>query len=195
MPKIIRQNIVENREFRRQQLMAAATELALTKGARFITVAAVARKAGVARSSLYEYFSSSSDLIANLIIDELEYFTERLDQVIKDDLDPYQKIENWISEGLQYVVDGRHMLVKTLNSVAPPDDRKNEIALGHKKLVAPLRQALLATGVADLQQAASFISGVTDAASVRIESGFDAALEIQNAKDFAIAGIRALVKK
>ena len=78
MPKIQAATIGENREMRRQQLMSAALELAMSKGAGAITVAAVAQKAGLARSSIYEYFSSSADLVADLVIEELDYYTVRL---------------------------------------------------------------------------------------------------------------------
>ena len=177
---------------RRQQLISAAMELALDQGAQAVSVAAVAAKAGLARSSIYEYFASSADLIADLVIEELDYYCTRLGEAIKDATDPFEKLELWIAEGLRYVQDGRHMLVKSLNTVATPDFRNEEIALGHRKLIAPLREALAATGIKDLASASAFISSVTDAASVRIEAGNDAELEIRNATTFAIAGLRAL---
>lgn len=194
MPKIQAASISANREMRRQQLIGAALELAMDQGAQAVTVAAVAQKAGLARSSIYEYFASSADLIADLVIEELEYYEKRLAEAIKDATDPFEKLELWIAEGLRYVKDGRHMLVKSLNTVATPDFRRDEIALGHRKLIAPLREALSATGIKDLAGAGSFISSVTDAASVRIEAGNDAELEIRNATIFAIAGLRALAQ-
>ena len=195
MPKIQAPTLVAHRELRRQQLMAAAMELAISDGASAITVAAVAQKAGLSRSSIYEYFSSSADLVADLVIEELDYYTLRLADAIKGATDPFEMISLWIAEGLRYVEDGRHMLVKSLNTVTTPDYRKEEISMGHRKLVAPLRDALAATGITDIQGASAFISSVTDAASVRIESGNDAGLEIQNATIFAIAGLRALANK
>jgi len=194
VPKIQAASISANREMRRQQLIGAALELAMDQGAQAVTVAAVAQKAGLARSSIYEYFASSADLIADLVIEELEYYEKRLAEAIKDATDPFEKLELWIAEGLRYVKDGRHMLVKSLNTVATPDFRRDEIALGHRKLIAPLREALSATGIKDLAGAGSFISSVTDAASVRIEAGNDAELEIRNATIFAIAGLRALAQ-
>jgi len=192
VPKIQAPTLVQNREMRRQQLMAAAMELALNDGASAITVAAVAQKAGLARSSIYEYFASSADLVADLVIEELDYYCGRLAHAIKDASDPFEKIELWIAEGLRYVADGRHMLVKSLNTVATPEVRKEEISIGHRKLIAPLRQALSETGIKDLVGAGAFIQGVTDAASVRIDSGSPAEQEIQNATTFALAGLRAL---
>jgi len=192
MPKISAPTIVEHRELRRQQLISAALELALGEGAEAVTVAAVAKKAGLARSSIYEYFASSADLIADLILEELDYYSNRLAVAIVDATDPFEKIEHWIAEGLRYVADGRHMLVKSLNTISTPEFRKEEIAMGHRKMIAPLRQALAETGIKDPAAAAAFLSSVTDAASIRIDAGNDAELEIQRAITFALAGLRAL---
>ena len=193
MPKIQAPTLIAHRELRRQQLMSAAMELAMNEGAAAITVAAVAAKAGLARSSVYEYFESSADLVADLVIEELDYYTERLAAAIKDATDPFEQIELWITEGLRYVADGRHMLVKSLNTIQTPAYRKEEISLGHRKLMAPLRKALEETGVKNPMSAAAFLQSVTDAASVRIDAGNDAELEIQSATQFALAGLRALV--
>ena len=192
MPKISAPSIVEHRELRRQQLISAALELALGEGAEAVTVAAIAKKAGLARSSIYEYFASSADLIADLILEELDYYSNRLAVAIVDATDPFEKIEHWIAEGLRYVADGRHMLVKSLNTISTPEFRKEEIAMGHRKMIAPLRQALVETGIKDPAAAAAFLSSVTDAASIRIDAGNDAELEIQRASTFALAGLRAL---
>jgi len=193
VPKIQAPTLIAHRELRRQQLMSAAMELAMNQGASAITVAAVAAKAGLARSSVYEYFESSADLVADLVIEELDYYTERLAAAIKGATDPFEQIELWIAEGLRYVADGRHMLVKSLNTIQTPAYRKDEIALGHRKLMAPLRKALEETGVKNPMSAAAFLQSVTDAASVRIDAGNDAELEIQSATQFALAGLRALV--
>jgi AcrR family transcriptional regulator len=193
MPKIQAPTIAAHREFRRQQLMAAAMELAIEGGAEAVTVSAVAHRAGLSRSSIYEYFSSSADLIADLVIEELEYYTARLAEAIKDATEPFEKIELWIAEGLRYVEDGRHMLVKSLNTVSTPEFRKEEISMGHRRLISPLRQALAETGIKEIASAAAFLQSITDAASVRIDAGNDAELEIRSAVTFAIAGLRALV--
>jgi AcrR family transcriptional regulator len=197
MPRIQAPTIVAHRELRRQQLIAAAMELAMAGGADAVTVSAVAQKAGLARSSIYEYFSSSADLIADLVVEELDYYTERLAHAIQGATDPFEKIELWIAEGLRYVEDGRHMLVKSLNTVSTPEYRKEEIAMGHRRLISPLREALTQTGIEDpknLASAADFLQSVTDAASKRIDAGNDAELEIQNAVTFALAGLRALAR-
>jgi len=192
MPKIQAPTVAQHRELRRQQLMDAAMELALSSGADSISVASVAAKAGLARSSIYEYFASSADLVADLVIEELDYFTHRLADAIGDQTDPILRIELWMTESLHYVADGRHMLIKSLNTISTPLDRREEIALGHRRMMAPLLDALNKVGVSNVQIAASLLSSIADAATIRIESGNDAELETRSAVTFALAGIRAL---
>jgi len=192
MPKIQAPTLTLHRELRRQQLMSAAMELAIADGAESITVAAVAAKAGLARSSIYEYFASSADLVADLVLEELDYYTRRLSEAVADASDPYLRIELWITESLRYVADGRHMLVKSLNTINTPDERKDEIVMGHRRMMAPLQDSLVGTGISNIRAAAALLASVTDAASVRIDAGNDAELEIQSAVAFALAGLRAL---
>ncbi len=172
--------------------MGAAMELALSGGADSITVAAVAAKAGLARSSIYEYFASSADLIADLVLEELDSYTKLLAQAIVGSTEPFLRIELWITESLRYVADGRHMLVKSLNTINTPDERKEEIHMGHRRMLAPLQQSLVETGIADIRGASALLASVTDAASIRIDAGYEAELEIQSAVTFALAGLRAL---
>lgn len=192
MPKIQAPTLALHRELRRQQLMGAAMELALSEGADSVTVAAVAAKAGLARSSIYEYFASSADLIADLVLEELDSYTRRLAEAVVGTTEPFLRIELWITESLRYVADGRHMLIKSLNTINTPDERKEEILMGHRRMLAPLQQSLLETGIVNIRGASALLASVTDAAAIRIDAGYEAELEIQSAVKFALAGLRAL---
>ncbi|MSO16209.1 MAG: TetR/AcrR family transcriptional regulator [Candidatus Planktophila sp.] len=191
-PKIQAATIVEQRAMRQRQLIDAALAIALESGAASITVAAVAQRAGLARSSIYEYFSSSADLIADLVIEELALYQKRLSHAVIGTQDPYQHIELWIAEALQYVVDGRHMLIKSLNAATIPEFRRDEISQGHRNLMTTISAPLQEIGLTDIRGAMSYLQNTIEAASVRIESGNDAELEIRSAQIYAIAGLRAL---
>jgi len=191
-PRIQAATIVEQRQMRQRQLIDAALAIAMESGAANITVAAVAKRAGLARSSMYEYFSSSADLIADLVIEELALYQKRLAHAVKGTEDPYQHIELWIAAALQYVVDGRHMLIKSLNAAAIPDFRRDEISQGHRNLMTTISAPLQDIGLTDIRGAMSYLQNTIEAASVRIESGSDSELEIRSAQIYAIAGLRAL---
>lgn len=193
-PRIVEATIVEQRAMRQKQIIDAAMSLALESGAPSISVAAVAKRAGISRSLVYEYFSSSADLIADLVLEELDYYKARLSNAVQGVKDPYEYIELWIAEALQYVADGRHLLVKSLNSVTAPDFRKEEISQGHRNLMATIINPLKMIEIEDLGLAVSYLQSAIDAAAKRIDAGNEAAPEIQNAQLFAIAGLRALAR-
>ena len=71
MPKLIEKTIEENRKTRYASLLEAAVSIALENGSSALTITAVAKRAGISRAGVYEYFSSKEELVADLIIDEL----------------------------------------------------------------------------------------------------------------------------
>ena len=192
VPRIAAPTILENRELRREQLTKAALELALEGGAEAITVTAVAKRAGLSRAAIYEYFASSADLIADLILDEMEFYTARLESAVDTSAEPFIQIEQWIGAALTYIADGRHLLVKSLNAISTPEFRKVEIAMGHKKMMSSIFMPMKQIGFKDTFAAITYLQSVIDNAANRIDAGNEKELEIQNAIKFASAGLRAL---
>ena len=194
MPRIATTDLASHRDWRRSQLIEAAASLALESGGSAITVAAVASRAGLSRTSVYEYFASSADLAADLVIEELAAFAHALASATSEETTPLGSIEKWIQTSLEYIADGRHLLAKALNAIDLPRERAGQIGAAHRQLLAPLRAQLQAIGIQDCDAALTLIQSVTDSASKRIESGNDAESVISSTTDFCIAGLQALVK-
>ena len=192
MPKIQTEKLAQHRDWRRQQLIDAAAAIALESGGASVTVAAVAERAGLSRTSVYEYFASSADLTADLVIEELNNFVNTLTSAISNPEDSETSIKEWIEAALKYIADGRHLLAKALSATATPKDRVAEIATAHRALLAPLQRSISAMGIADSTQALALIQSVTDVASKRIEGGVDADREIASTTAFALAGLKSL---
>ena len=194
MPKIETQTLSQHRDWRRSQLIEAAAAIALESGGAAITVAAVAARAGLSRTSVYEYFASSADLAADLVIDELNSFAQELKKISEAGSTPVEAIDLWIEESLQYIADGRHLLAKALNAIDLPRNRSAAIGMAHGALLAPLRIKLEELGISDINFALTLIQSTTDGASRRIESGDDAEIVIQSTREFCIAGLTALAR-
>ncbi len=192
MPRIKTSTLADHRDWRRGQLIEAAATIALESGGEAITVAAVATRAGLSRTSVYEYFASSADLVADLVIDELNNFTKTLEEATNGEELPVQAIEKWIEASLQYIADGRHLLAKALNAIHLPSNRSAEIGHAHRALLAPLRGKLIEVGISETDFALSMIQSVTDKASRSIESGDDAEKVISSTTNFCIAGLKTL---
>jgi AcrR family transcriptional regulator len=192
MPRIETETLAQHRDWRRNQLIEAAASIALESGGSAITVAAVAQRAGLSRTSVYEYFGSSADLIADLVLEELKNFAQYLQEAVSHADQPLESIEAWIESALTYIADGRHLLAKALNATSLPQERSAAIGSAHRALLAPLVTGLSAMGVKDTQRALLFIQAITDASTKRIESGHDAEAEIKSATAFCIAGLASI---
>jgi DNA gyrase/topoisomerase IV subunit A len=140
-------------EPRRSQLIDAAASIAMQSGGQAVTVAAVAQRAGLSRTSVYEYFASSADLVADLVIDELNGFSDYLTKEIAQANSSSNSIELWIKGALTYIADGRHLLAKALNATTLPQERAHQIRVAHRALLAPLIDSLEKLQVQDVQQA------------------------------------------
>ena len=194
MPKIETATLSQHRDWRRSQLIDAAAAIALESGGDAVTVAAVAARAGLSRTSVYEYFASSADLAADLVIEELTTFGKELEKISAVGQTPTEAIDLWIEGSLQYIADGRHLLAKALNAIDLPRNRGAAIGMAHKALLAPLRSKLEELGISDINFALTLIQSTTDGASRRIESGDDAELVIKSTREFCIAGLTALAR-
>lgn len=192
MPKISAPTVAANRALRRQQIIAAAADLALEMDGRSITMSAIAARAGISRTAIYEYFGSTSDLLADLIVDELGLWSQTLDRIVAQEESAEAKIEAWIRGALSFVADGRHLLVKALSAVSLPNDRVNEVSAAHRRLVAPLITTMQAINVPDPVAAAFLINSTVESATKRIEQGANAEATITMTVEFARAGVQAL---
>lgn len=192
MPRIETETLAQHRDWRRSQLIDAAAAIALESGGAAITVAAVAQRAGLSRTSVYEYFGSGAELVADLVIDELKTFASVLEEAVSACGESGNQTECWIKAALTYIADGRHLLAKALNATALPQSRSQQIASSHRTLMAPLIAGFEQIGVKDLQQAMAFVQAITDVATKRIESGHDAEAEIKSATAFCINGLASL---
>ena len=192
MPKISAPTLVEQRAWRRSQLLDAASAIALENGPTSITVSTVAARAGLSRTTFYDYFSSSSEIVAELISEELNNFTEFLTQKVAAAQAPEEAITAWIEGSLEYVADGRHLLARALSTLELSTERSTQIGIAHRKMLAPLSAPLSQLGVTDVRQALALIHATTESATRRIEAGVDSASEIESTRNFLIAGLRAL---
>jgi AcrR family transcriptional regulator len=192
MPKISAPTLVEQRAWRRSQLLDAASAIALENGPTSITVSTVAARAGLSRTTFYDYFSSSSEIVAELISEELNNFTEFLTQKVASVNAPEEAITAWIEGSLEYVADGRHLLARALSTLELSTERSTQIGIAHRKMLTPLSTPLSQLGVTDVRQALALIHATTESATRRIEAGVDSASEIESTRNFLIAGLQAL---
>ena len=187
MPRIDAPTLAERREQRRDALLEAATTVMRESGT--VTMSAVAERTGLSRTAVYEYYRSSADLIADVLVDELAAWIDHLAEAIDGIADPRERLVTWIRAALAYVEDGRHALVRAAGDATLPPVRRAQVQTLHRDLAAPVYVALREIGVTDAERLASYVWGVVEAATRHIESGRAADDEVDAAIAFALAGV------
>jgi AcrR family transcriptional regulator len=191
MPRIAGKTVAENRDLRESAILRAANLIAREQGLSHVTFSAIAKETGIARTTVYAYFDSSADLIADVLIDELFEMNELLSHRVQSASSPRQGVLAWISASLEYVNDGRHELLKSAASVELPPVRRSQMQQLHRAMAAPLVSALTELQVEQPHVVAMQISGVVDVAVRRLANGGDLTEEIAATSAFVLNGLAA----
>ncbi|KAB2345262.1 TetR/AcrR family transcriptional regulator [Actinomadura rudentiformis] len=187
MPKISEATVAEHRARQLRTLLDTARALVAEEGIEALSLAALARRVGLSRPSLYEYFRSKDDLVAAIVEDELPRWASLVDEALAGPPDLAAKVEAYIRVQLEVMTDGRHAAAVALVEHAlaepippqpsPPQPARpkaaehghggeaRRIREGHAQLLRPLVTVLDEAGVSGPELRAHLIQGIVDAAA------------------------------
>lgn len=103
MPRIKAETIAAHKEATRKQLLAAASELFRTFGYTDTNLADVAAKAGVGRTTIYEYFIDKEDLLVCLVEEEVPAVVTGMLTGLPEDIGTRERLAELIQRGLAFV--------------------------------------------------------------------------------------------
>jgi len=161
MPQIDAPTVAEHRAQQREALLDAAEQILLEEGHSALTFGHLGVRTGLARNSIYRYFSSRDDLIAALCERDMPRWLDELRAAMDAAPDADARIAAFVSTQLRLVVAGAHRLAQLLGD-APlgPAVRARINALAYRP--AALLEAEL-KGDEDARLAAQLVQGVVNA--------------------------------
>ncbi|WP_433614365.1 TetR/AcrR family transcriptional regulator [Dactylosporangium sp. CA-139114] len=174
MPRIDAPTIAQHRAQRRRALLDAARALLTEDPHRIPTLAAVATRAGLPRSSVYEYFPSQRDILLELVQEILPNWSRRVTAAIAAADSPGEKVLAYASANLRLVAEGEHALATALIQSVPGEQVSASTQHMHEQMSHPLAAALTDLGLPDPSVTAGLISSIVYTASRMIEAGSDA---------------------
>ena len=195
MPRITAPTVTEHRDQRRADLVAAGQELLVTEGPDAVTMTAVAARAGLSRTAVYEYFTSADELLAVVLSDQMVLWREALRQRLHaasfetGDLDT---VRIYVEVAMGLVADGHHSLLVLLTMHTLAKDVRHRLSAAHAAVAAHVGEALAQIGIRDVDQATNYVHAAIEAAARRLTPGQDARAEIAAVAAFTVAGVRAL---
>ncbi|TDD82104.1 TetR/AcrR family transcriptional regulator [Actinomadura darangshiensis] len=165
MPKISEATVAEHRARQLRNLLDAARALVAEEGIEALSLAALARRVGLSRPSLYEYFRSKDDLVAAVVGDELPRWAAVVEGALNGAEGLDGKVEAYVRAQLEVMTDGRHAAAVALVEHALAEPALERIRVGHAQLLRPLVAALAEAGVPEPALRAELIQGLVDAAA------------------------------
>ena len=171
MPKISAPTVAEHRSRQRKALLHAATKLLVDGGVNAVTPAAVGAAAGLARPSVYQYFSSGADILATVIEDAFPRANEELRVALESANGPAEQLDTYVRVSLRLAHEGAHRPAAALAAAQLPDECMARLRELHHEQAAPFLRALKDLGAPELQLTAQLLGGVLEAAMGAVESG------------------------
>jgi len=171
MPKISAPTVAEHRAAQRTALLLATRELLESEGVAAATPAAVTRRAGLSRSSFYEYFASRDDLLVAVALQVFDEWNAELDDALADAAPGIERLRAYVVTALAMTADGRHRIANVLRDAdLSPTSREDMMAV-HERLTSPLRHVLDELGVADPRMVGAFVQGALGSAMQLVAHG------------------------
>ncbi len=164
MPRINAATLAEPRGLPRRAVRDAARDL-LAETGQAPTLAAVGKRAGLARSSVYEYARSKEDLLAAVVADVFPVWADRIRAAIDAARTPGDKVWAYVESNIEFFAGSEQRVARALGTVVDPEVLHGPMQEFHDALQRPLRDALAELGEPDPDAMADLIDATVLGAS------------------------------
>lgn len=167
MPRITAATVAEHRQNQRRAVLEAARSL-LAETGQAPSLAAVGKRAGLARTSVYEYARSREDLLAAVVADVFPDWTRRIRSAIDAAPTPGEKVWAYVESNVAFFGGSEQAVARALGSVVEPAVLRGPMQDFHTALQEPLRDALRELGDPDPDTTADIVDAMLLSATQEI---------------------------
>lgn len=189
MPKIDAPTVAEHHARRRAALVRAAIDLLAAGGAAAVTPAAVGAEAGLARSSVYQYFPSGAALLAAVVEESVPPAVAALRESTAGASTPRARVESYLRAALDLALTDAHRAAVALAGADLPEPCRVRLAELHREMAAPLLDAVRDLGTPDPEITTLLLSGLVESAVRAVEMGLPGEAVIERTLALAAAGL------
>ena len=194
MPKISAPTVAKHRAAKRIALLRAAKALLIEDGVAGVTPRTVAERAGLARSSFYEYFPSKNELLTSIAIEAFDQWSAEIDEAL-DEVEPgLPRLKAYIETTMQMTADGKHELASVLQQADLEPGNFDDIMAIHDTLMNPVNSVLTQLGVPELSAHAVLVQAVLNAGMQLVAHGISPATASAQVYDLLTRGLPLPVK-
>ncbi|MDN4175555.1 TetR/AcrR family transcriptional regulator [Nocardioides sp. SOB77] len=190
MPRIQAATVAEHREQQRRALLDAARAI-LGETGRAPSVGAVAARAGLARTSVYQYFPSAEELLAAVVADVFPHWARQVLDRVAAASSPGERVWAYVQANVALFASSEQAVAGALTKVVEPHVLQGPMREFHARLQGPLLSALEDLGEPEPAEMAEHVDSLVHQAS-RPFGDLDAA-DRPAAEAVALARLRRLL--
>jgi AcrR family transcriptional regulator len=164
VPRIQAPTVAEHRAQQRQAILDAARAHLAEKDAA-PSLADVGARAGLARSSVYEYFSSRDDLLAGVVADVFPTWATWITEAVTAASTPGEQVWAYVEANMELFASSEQAVARALTNVVDPATLAAPMTRFHESLREPLLAALRAHGESQPEVMADVIGSMVVRAS------------------------------
>jgi AcrR family transcriptional regulator len=164
MPRIQAPSVAEHHARQRRALLDAARAV-LAESPQAPSMAAVGRRAGLARTSVYQYFTSAQELLAAVVADVLPDWAGQVVAKVAAAPTPAARVWAYVAANVDLFTSSEQAVARALTRVVEPQVLRGPLEEFHARLQVPLRQALADLGEPEPETMAELISSLIVQAS------------------------------
>ncbi|TFV85168.1 TetR/AcrR family transcriptional regulator [Microbacterium sp. dk485] len=173
MPKISAPTVAEHRAAQRAALVRAGEALLAESGLAGVSPRSVCERAGMSRSSFYDYFPSLDDLLVAIAIDAIERWDAEIDEALVGVEPGLDELRAFVDATMAMTADGKHAIAGALRDANLSPSRFDDLMALHDALMRPLVRVLDHLDVPNPPSAAVLAQGVLGAGIQLISRGTD----------------------
>ncbi|MFA6299919.1 MAG: TetR family transcriptional regulator [Nocardioides sp.] len=141
MPRIQADTVAEHHAQQRRALLDAARAL-LAETPEAPSMGAVGRRAGLARTSVYQYFPSADALLAAVVNDVFPDWADRVTAKVAAAATPAAQAWAYVEANVDLFASSEQAVARALRRVVEPHVLQGPMEAFHARLQVPLLQAL-----------------------------------------------------
>jgi len=171
VPRITAPTVAEHRSAQRAALLRAAAEVIVEDGVAAATPSKVGERAGIARSTVYDYFASREELLVAVAINAFEEWGRDMSAALEGAPPGLPRLHRYVEATIALSTDGRHDLATAMRPADLSPSRREEIVALHDALVGPLMAVLAEAGVQTPAEYAPYVQAMIGVGLARVAAG------------------------
>lgn len=157
MPRIEAPSVAEHRKRRRRAILDAAQALIAETG-EAPSLAAVGARIGIARPSVYQYFTSREALLDAVVADVFPAWSARVLDRVAAATTPAGQVWAYVEVNVELFAGSEQAVAKALRTLVAPAVLQEHSAQHHARMREPLIDSLRALGEAEPERMAELIN-------------------------------------